>query len=67
MAGREKKLLMYVLLTKHNIFLTFESPTLSPSGEIIAKISLVFVSAALLAEEAARNMKAKKVTYITGS
>ena len=34
-------------------FLTFVSPTLSPSGEIIARISLVFVSAALLAEVAA--------------
>lgn len=61
--GLKGKKLMYVLLTKHEIFLTFESPTLSPSGEIIAKISLVFVSAALLAEEAARNMKVKKVTY----
>jgi len=35
-----------------SFFLTFVSPTLSPSGEIIARMSLVFVSAALLAEVA---------------
>ena len=53
---------MYGPLTKANIFVTFESPTLSPSGEIIAKISLVFVSAALPADKAARNMKVKNFT-----
>ena len=41
-------------LTKKEIiiFITLVSPTLSPSGEIIAKISFVFVSAALPAEVA---------------
>ena len=34
------------------LFFTFVRPTLSPSGEIIARISLVFVSAALPAEAA---------------
>ena len=34
------------------IYITLVSPTLSPSGEIIAKISFVFVSAALPAEVA---------------
>ena len=51
---------------KANILLTFESPTLSPSGEIIAKISLVFVSAALPADKAVRNIKVKNFT-ITAS
>ena len=32
--------------------LAFARPTLSPSGEIIARMSLVFVSAALLADVA---------------
>ena len=41
-------------LTKKEIiiYITLVSPTLSPSGEIIAKISFVFVSAALPAEVA---------------
>ena len=37
---------------KRNTSLAFVRPTLSPSGEIIARISLVFVSVALLAEVA---------------
>ena len=40
---------------------TFVSPTLSPSGEIIARISLVFVSAALPAEVAVKTDNAANV------
>ena len=39
------------------------SPTLSPSGEIIARISLVFVSAALLAEVAATKPASFRLQY----